>query len=69
MADQARIFDRFAQAGQSQAQGFGIGLALAHWVIDAQGGEIMVTSPVDRVQSLGASPGTKISVRLPVGDG
>lgn len=68
-ADQARIFDRFAQAGQSQGQGFGIGLALAHWVIDAQGGQIEVTSPVDGAQSLGAAPGTKIAVRLPVGGG
>lgn len=68
-ADQVRIFDRFAQAGQTQEQGFGIGLALAHWVIEAQGGQITVTSPVDRAQSLGAAPGTKISVRLPVGAG
>jgi len=65
--DQARVFERFAQAGRARGQGFGIGLALAKWVIEAQGGDIEVQSPVPRDEALGDAPGTKISVRLPHG--
>jgi len=63
--DQARVFERFAQAGRMQGQGFGIGLALAKWVIKAQGGTIGLQSPVARDAVLGDAAGTKISVRLP----
>lgn len=63
--DQARIFDRFAQGGGGSAQGFGLGLALARWVVEQQGGSIAVTSPLPRETALGDAPGTKISVRLP----
>ncbi|WP_227271984.1 sensor histidine kinase [Roseobacter weihaiensis] len=64
--DQARIFDRFVQGTSATAgQGFGVGLALAHWVIEAQDGEILLTSPLPREEALGIAPGTKISVRLP----
>ncbi|MCR8548411.1 HAMP domain-containing histidine kinase [Salipiger sp. P9] len=66
LEDQAQIFDRFAQgAGGGNAQGFGLGLALARWVIEEQGGSIAVQSPVPRDAALGDAPGTKISVRLP----
>ncbi len=63
--DQSRIFERFAQAGPANAQGFGVGLALARWVIEAQDGTITPTSPLPRDSALGDAPGTKITVRLP----
>jgi signal transduction histidine kinase len=63
--DHARVFERFAQAGRAQGSGFGIGLALAKWVIEAQGGIIDLQSPVSRADAIGDAPGTKISVRLP----
>lgn len=64
--DQARIFDRFAQGTSATANaGFGVGLALAKWVIEAQGGAISLQSPLPHVAALGDAPGTKIAVRLP----
>lgn len=62
--DQDTVFDRFAQAGTRRAEGFGVGLALAHWVITEQGGTIDLTSPSPH--PLGASPGLRISLRLPI---
>ncbi|WP_226628735.1 sensor histidine kinase [Alloyangia pacifica] len=62
---QAQLFDRFAQGGSARAQGFGLGLPLARWVIEQQGGRIAVQSPLPPAEALGASPGTKIAVRLP----
>ncbi|MGR3379349.1 sensor histidine kinase [Salipiger abyssi] len=67
--DQARIFDRFAQGGGGNAQGFGLGLALARWVIEEQGGSIALQSPLPRDAALGEAAGTKISVRLPLDRG
>ncbi|MGR3582242.1 MAG: sensor histidine kinase, partial [Sagittula sp.] len=65
---QMRVFERFGQ-GRKDSAGFGLGLALAKWVIEAQGGEISVTSPVPEAERLGDGPGTKVSVRLPVAEG
>ncbi len=62
--DQARIFERFEQGRQGNSQGFGVGLALARWVIEAQEGAIELVSPVPRDEALGDATGTKISVRL-----
>ena len=64
--EQGRVFERFTQAGEGNAQGFGIGLALARWVTEAQGGAIDLVSPVPCDTALGAEPGTKISVRFPM---
>nr|WP_260348985.1 ATP-binding protein [Alloyangia mangrovi] len=63
---QPRLFDRFAQgAGSARAQGFGLGLPLARWVIEQQDGSITIQSPLPRTEALGDAPGTKIAVRLP----
>ncbi|MFN3208021.1 MAG: ATP-binding protein [Roseovarius sp.] len=63
--DQPGIFERFAQAGSASAQGFGIGLALARWVVESHAGEITLQSPVGPADAIGDAPGTKIVVRLP----
>ncbi len=63
---QPGIFERFAQTGTTSAQGFGIGLALARWVVETHDGAITLHSPVDRDAALGDAPGTKIAVRLPL---
>jgi signal transduction histidine kinase len=63
---QGRVFDRFAQgASPAASQGFGVGLALAKWVIEAQEGQIDLQSPVPRAEAIGRDAGTKILVRLP----
>ena len=54
--DQSRLFDRFTQGGGENAQGFGLGLALARWVIEAQGGTIAILSPLPRTEALGEAP-------------
>lgn len=59
------VFERFGQA-RSDARGFGIGLALARWVIEAQGGHIVIESPVPRDTALGAAPGTNVLLSLPL---
>ncbi len=70
--DQKRVFDRFVQSADtyafSRAEGFGIGLALARWVVEAQRGAISLISPVPRDRALGRAPGTEITIRLPCGD-
>lgn len=56
------VFDRFRQADSGQSREFagtGIGLALAHELVELHGGEIHVTSVVDR--------GTTFHIRLPLG--
>ncbi|WP_171173091.1 HAMP domain-containing sensor histidine kinase [Ruegeria sp. HKCCD8929] len=67
-ADQAQIFERFVQGGTGNAQGFGVGLALARWVVETQDGQIALTSPLPRAETLGDAPGTKVALRLPLAE-
>ncbi|MEO0748427.1 MAG: HAMP domain-containing sensor histidine kinase [Pseudomonadota bacterium] len=62
---QDRLFSRFEQGDVGRSQGFGIGLALSKWVIEEQGGDIRLISPVPREAALGASDGTQVVVSLP----
>ncbi|MGB3243546.1 MAG: HAMP domain-containing sensor histidine kinase [Sulfitobacter sp.] len=65
--DQTRLFERFEQGtSKAAAQGFGVGLNLARWVVEAQDGIITLTSPLPKDHnSSDSGTGTKISVRFP----
>lgn len=66
-ADQGKIFERFAQGSDTtRAAGFGVGLALAKWVIEEQGGQITIDSPLPRDTALGDNPGTTVTLSLPL---
>ncbi|MDU9005764.1 sensor histidine kinase [Sedimentitalea todarodis] len=63
MEEQQAIFRRFAQGRSGAAsEGFGIGLAFAKWVVEEQGGEITLTSPLPAGET-----GTKVTVGIPLG--
>ena len=62
---QIQIFERFVRGATTNSQGFGVGLALAKWIVEAHDGSISVTSPVTRDNALGANAGTNICIRLP----
>jgi signal transduction histidine kinase len=63
------ILTRFGQGrGTARAEGFGIGLALARWVIEEQGGQLRIESPVPRDEALGPATGTKVTVGIPAGE-
>lgn len=64
-AAQGRVFERFVQGGTANRQGFGVGLALAAWVVEAHEGTITLTSPVPKDQAIGPAPGTNVCIRLP----
>ena len=60
---QKTVFERFSQgAGADRSQGFGIGLALAKWVVEAQGGEITVQSPLPQEDT----KGTRLTIHVPL---
>ena len=63
--DRARVFERFAQGEANAAQGFGLGLSLARWVVEAHGGTIDIESPVSPDEAVGEAAGTKVVLRLP----
>lgn len=65
---QTRIFERFVQGGATNSQGFGVGLALARWVVEAHEGSITVVSPVPRDSALGPNAGTNVCIRLPLSE-
>lgn len=62
--DQDRVFKRFSQASASAAEGFGIGLALVRWVVEAHEGAVAILSPVPRLTALGEADGTGIVITL-----
>ena len=67
LGEQTEVFARFAQGrGDARGEGFGIGLALARWVVEQQGGVIRITSPLPRSESIGEAPGTKVTMGLPL---
>lgn len=67
-ADQAGVFGRFGRGRDAAGEGFGIGLALAKWVVEAQGGRIVLTSPVPAPFRLGDDPGTMVTVCIPLAE-
>lgn len=67
-----RIFGRFARGARDvTGSGFGVGLALARWVVERQDGTIALTSPAPSlpVGGTGRGPGVQIAITLPTGAG
>ena len=62
-ADAERIFERHVR-GARRGLGFGVGLALARWVMTRQGGAIALESPVARPGAKG--PGTRVTLTFPM---
>ena len=61
------VFDRFARGRQeTPGSGFGVGLALARWVVGAQSGTLSLKSPAPQPPCWGRrGPGTQLVLRLP----
>jgi len=67
----ARAFARFARGSrEATGSGFGVGLALARWVIEHQNGKIALVSPAPRPPRDGGSggPGVQVALHLPICD-
>lgn len=58
-ADRERVFERHMR-GERRGPGFGVGLALARWVMTRQGGEITLESPAGRPGAKG--DGTRVAL-------
>ncbi|MBC8171981.1 MAG: HAMP domain-containing histidine kinase [Anaerolineae bacterium] len=60
--DLSRIFDRFYQSDPSRTHsssaGFGLGLSIAHWIVTAHNGNIIVSSELDK--------GTTFTIKFPL---
>lgn len=64
--DQERVFERFERGTHQQGLGFGVGLALARWLIDRHSGTIALDSPANEALSVPKKgPGTTVTVVLP----
>ena len=66
-----RVFNRFLRGTrEASGSGFGVGLALARWVVEHQGGSIDLESPARRPPLKGTArgPGFEITISLPVTD-
>lgn len=67
--DRARVLERFGRGSAAPpGEGFGIGLALARWVLEQQGGHIAIESPVPDGFRLGTAPGTLVGAYVPLVD-
>jgi signal transduction histidine kinase len=64
---QERVFERFHRGSnhESAAPGWGLGLYFARKLAEAQGGQIMLHSPV---HADAAAPGATFSISLPIAD-
>jgi two-component system OmpR family sensor kinase len=61
------VFERFYRGRDSDTLGYGIGLALAKWVVEQHHGTIEIRSPAEAAdESRGGGPGTTVVVRLPL---
>ncbi len=64
LADQSRVFERFRRGSDAtERTGFGVGLSLAKWIIERQGGLIALESPAKD------NKGTRVTLRLRRGTG
>ncbi|RXF74812.1 sensor histidine kinase [Hansschlegelia zhihuaiae] len=62
-ADLPHVFERFYRGGgEKEGSGFGIGLALARWIVERHGGRIAIDS---RTAAPGRRSGTTVSIILP----
>lgn len=66
------VFERFARGSREQSgSGFGVGLALARWVLERQGGSVRLLSPAPRPPEGGSGrgPGALAALSLPAQEG